>query len=80
MFISPLFSDSQQHRGVFGVIFPLGNPALAGYEVNTSRSGAKRNTAKNLADWQRLWKGHSMKPILQISGVLEHWNENKRLL
>lgn len=63
---------------VFGVIFPLGNPALAGHEVNTPRSGAKRNTAKRLPDWQRLWKVQSMKPTLQISDVLEHWNQDKR--
>jgi len=59
----------------FGVNFPLRNPALAGYEVNTFSSGAKRNPAKKLTDWQRLWKEHSVKATLQISDV-EHWNTN----
>lgn len=48
MFISPLFSDSQLPGGVFGVIFPLGNPALAGYEVNTSHSGAKKEHSQKV--------------------------------
>lgn len=77
MFISP-FMVIVSSTEVFGVIFPLGNPALAGHEVNTPRSGAKRNTAKRLPDWQRLWKVQSMKPTLQISDVLEHWNQDKR--
>lgn len=54
-------------------------PWLA-YEVNRSHCGGERNTAKKLTDWQRLWKEHGMKPKLLIPGVLEHWNEIKRLL
>lgn len=75
VYVSLSYADSPQRRSVFGVIFPMGNPDLVGYEVNTLRPGAKRNAAKKLSDWQRLWKEHSVKPTRLIC-----WNNNERLI
>lgn len=40
--------------------------------------GARGTQPKTPADWQRQRKEQSAKPRLQISGVLEHWDDNKR--